>query len=126
MGCVGDLKQLLDSGRRYYQRMQDTFKLYIWTFKIKQRDVLFYLKIYINILGHKLDYNTSQTANTVYWSPMLVFPMTSGALGLLAFILTSSSSVAGDTQVILSPWKVSVCGLTDSAISWEKRVLSVF
>ncbi len=48
---------------------------------------------------------------------MLVFPMTSGAFGLLVFSWTSSSSEAGDTQLILSPQKVSVCGFAVSAIS---------
>lgn len=62
-----------------------------------------------------------KSRNWFYWSPMLVFPMTSGALGLLVFIWTSSSSEAGETQVILSPWKVSVCGLATSAINCGKK-----
>lgn len=47
---------------------------------------------------------------------MLVFPKTSGASGFLDFSWTRSSSVAGQTQVTLSPTKVRVRGSDASAI----------
>lgn len=61
--------------------------------------------------------------NWLYWLPMLVLPITSGALGLLVFSWTSSSREVGDTQVILSPQKVRVCGFAISAISYEETAI---
>lgn len=109
MGLV-DLKQLQNSGCRYNQRVKNAFELHVGTFNTKQRQ--------------DTDFRGSVDAalGLVQWvSPMLVFPMISGAFGFMDFSWTSSSKVAGDTQVTLSPKKVRVCGFDVSAINCGQR-----
>lgn len=105
MGLI-DLKQFQNSGWRYNQRVKNAFELHIGTFNTKPRQ--------------ETDFHGSEDAALVLVqsaSPMLVFPMISGAFGFMDLSWTRSSRVAVDTQVTLSPKKVRVFGFDVSAIN---------